>query len=356
MLSPHAFRELISGRRRGASATILRGLLRAAEVPCTAAVHWRNARYDCGRATSHRVEVPVICVGNITLGGTGKTPVVAWLANWLQERKVRVVLVSRGYKSSGTGRNDEALELARKLPGAAHVQNPDRVAAAREAIDRHGAELIVLDDGFQHRRLARELDIVLLDALDPFGFGHVFPRGTLREPLAGLARAHILGLTRADQISASERAELRRRLTSFAPDAAWCELVHRPTMLVSPSGVSRPVASLRGQAVVGFCGIGNPAGFERTLSDCGMRLLGLRCFPDHYRYRPEDLQQLALWSHRQGAAAVVCTEKDLVKLEPPMPEEFHLWALRIEAAFAAGREHLEAALQSLLPGTAQKAA
>ena len=221
------FRDLVSGRRRGLWAALLRGGLRAAEVPYTWAVRRRNRRYDTGAAAVHRVAVPVISVGNLTLGGTGKTPMVEWLARWLGDRQVPVGMVSRGYRGArckvsgvrggtrGTGReaggtpapqNDEALELAWSLPGVGHVQDPDRVAAARRAIDEFHCRLILLDDGFQHRRIARDLDIVLLDALEPLGFGHVFPRGTLREPLEGLARADVVVLSRADLVAPDRRA------------------------------------------------------------------------------------------------------------------------------------------------------
>ncbi len=185
MLDANHFREIVSGRRRGAGAAVSRGVLRLAEVPYTAAVRWRNRRYDGAHAAIARVGVPVLSVGNLTLGGTGKTPLVEWIARWFGERGVRVGIVSRGYGATNGQKNDEALELELSLPNVPHVQNPDRVAAARDAIERHGCQLILLDDGFQHRRLGRDLDIVLLDASAPFGFEHVFPRGMLREPLAG---------------------------------------------------------------------------------------------------------------------------------------------------------------------------
>src|SRR5262249_52600698 len=159
------------GRRRGPWAALARGGLRVLEVPYTAAVQWRNRRYDRGWAQIHRVEVPVVSVGNLTLGGTGKTPVVEWLARWFAERQVRLGLVSRGYGAKPGQLNDEALELAHKLPGVPHVQDPDRVSGARAVIDRFGCSLVLLDDAFQHRRIARDLDIVLVDALEPDGFG-----------------------------------------------------------------------------------------------------------------------------------------------------------------------------------------
>ncbi len=199
------FYELVSGRRRGVGATLARGALRLAETPYSLAMRWRNRQYDNGTREIERVGAPVVSVGNLTLGGTGKTPMVEWLCRWFRARGVRVTIVSRGYKAGDGATNDEALELEQKLPDVPHVQNPDRVAAARMAIEEFEAQAIVLDDAFQHRRIARDLDIVLLDALAPFGFEHVFPRGMLREPLSGLARAHAVILTRADMATPAER-------------------------------------------------------------------------------------------------------------------------------------------------------
>ncbi len=203
MLRPTEFRDLVSGRRKGLAATFTRGVLRVAEMPYALAVSARNRRYDRGAHLTHRAGVPVISVGNLTLGGTGKTPMVKWLAQRLQNSGVRVAIVSRGYGAANGAPNDEAMELAAALPNVPHIQSRDRVAAAARAIQGFHSQVLLLDDGFQHRRLARDLDIVLLDALEPFGFEHVFPRGTLREPLAGLRRADFVCLSRAARSSSS---------------------------------------------------------------------------------------------------------------------------------------------------------
>ena len=239
VFQPSQFRELVSGRQRSVWATLLRGGLRLAEVPYTWAVRRRNRRYDRNAALTHRVGVPVLSVGNLTLGGTGKTPLVQWIAQWFADRAIPVVVVSRGYGARAGSLNDEARELAAKLPGAPHVQNPDRVAAAQEAIRQFPCRAIILDDAFQHRRIGRDLDVVLLDALEPFGFGHVFPRGTLREPLEGLKRADLVVLSRADMIDAHERAEIRRQVEQIAPTAAWLETRHAPQTLLSAGGKPR---------------------------------------------------------------------------------------------------------------------
>lgn len=341
------FRDIVSGRRRGLGAAALRGMLAALEVPYSTAVRWRNRRYDRGRRVE-RIDVPVVSVGNLTLGGTGKTPMVEWLARWFRERGVQVALVSRGYGAQAGQANDEALELAQKLPGVPHLQDPDRVRAARQAITEHGAQLILLDDGFQHRRLARDLDLVLVDALEPFGFGHVFPRGTLREPLSGWSRAHAIALTRADMIAPTERAAIRREVERYAPQAAWLEVTHAPQCLRSYSGVEQPLASLASRRVAAFCGIGNPPGFAHALRLCGYEVAGLREFPDHHRYGPTDLASLAVWAAPLNVEAIVCTHKDLVKIPQESLGELPLFALSVGLEFLSGREELEALLQLVM--------
>ncbi|MGD9720344.1 MAG: tetraacyldisaccharide 4'-kinase [Pirellulales bacterium] len=348
MLGPSAFRELVSGRQRGIAATLARAVLGALEVPYTAVVSARNRRYDTGRAPTERVDVPVVSVGNITLGGTGKTPVVEWLARWFADRGVRVGLVSRGYGAAAGRPNDEALELARKLPGVPHVQDADRVRGARRAMAEHRCQLIILDDAFQHRRLARDLDIVLVDALEPFGFGHVFPRGTLREPLSGWHRAHVLMLTRAELLDVPSRAELRDEARRVAPTACWVEATHAPRALETPAGGTQPLASLAGQPLAAFCGIGNPAGFYHALAGCGYQVVAQREFADHFGYRDTDVQKLAHWADGLDVAAVVCTGKDLVKIADRWRSQSPLLALVSRLEIFTGQAELEAALAPLV--------
>ena len=228
MITASEFRDIVSGRRQGFGAALWRAGLGLAETPYSLGVRWRNHRYDVGKAGVVRVEVPVISVGNLTLGGTGKTPMVEWLARWFRSHDVRVAIVSRGYGAVDGGQNDEARELEEKLPDVPHLQDPNRAAAARVAIDELATQLIVLDDGFQHRRLGRDLDIVLIDAVEPFGYDRVFPRGMLREPLSGLRRADVIGLTRADVVNETRRREIRTRVQAIQPQATWVELAHQP--------------------------------------------------------------------------------------------------------------------------------
>ena len=348
MISPTAFRELASGRRRGLAAGILRTALRAASVPYGWAVRGRNRRYDRGAAEVVRAAVPVVSVGNLTVGGSGKTPMVQWIARHLHQQHLRVAILSRGYGAEQGGQNDEARELELALPGVPHLQNPDRPASATIAVEQLGAQLLLLDDGFQHRRLARDLDIVLLDASEPFGFDYLLPRGTLREPVSGLRRAHVVALSRADMLDAAARRAIRRRALAIAPHARWCEVEHRPAALVDCHGASESLGAAATERVAAFCGIGNPAGFRHTLATLGCEPAAWREFPDHHRYSRADVDRLAQWVDATGATLALCTRKDLVKLRVATLGRAALRAVSVELAFLDGRQELELALQPLV--------
>jgi len=349
LFSPSEFQDLVSRRKQGLRAAVLRAGLKLAEIPYSLGVRWRNFRFDRGIAEVRRVPVPVVSVGNLTLGGTGKTPMVEWVVRWFRRRGLRVAVVSRGYGAQAGARNDEALELEQKLIDVPHVQNPDRVAGARMAVEQFDSQLVVLDDAFQHRRIARDLDIVLLDGLEPFGFGHVFPRGTLREPPRGLRRAQIVALSRADLLSPARRNEIRRQAAFLAPQASWAELIHAPQALRNSSGKEESLGSLANSPVAAFCGVGNPAGFRHTLEMCGYRVIAFREFADHYRYARVDIDWLIAWAKGLEVAAVLCTHKDLVKLGVDQLGSRPLRALTIALEFLAGREAFEARLAGLLP-------
>ncbi|MEE8451647.1 MAG: tetraacyldisaccharide 4'-kinase [Thermoguttaceae bacterium] len=348
LLNPSTFREIVSGRRRGAAAALLRVGLRLVETPYTWAVRWRNRRYDTGAARTHRVAVPVVSVGNLTLGGTGKTPMVEWLARWFRDRDVRVTVISRGYGAEAGSLNDEALELEQRLPDVPHLQNPDRVAAALTAIEEFDCQLIVLDDAMQHRRIGRDLEIVLLDALEPFGFGHVFPRGTLREPIDGLGRADVVALSRADMLQPPQRQQIQSTAMQYAPEAIYLEVTHAPQSLVASTGKEEPLESLLDRPVAAFCGIGNPAGFRHTLETCGYRVAGFREFPDHHRYDRSDVESLSAWADESDIEAVLCTQKDLVKLRIDRLGRYPLRAVQVGLEILSGREALERKLQALV--------
>ena len=349
MINPAEFREVVSSRRQGLRAALLRILLRCLEAPYALLVALRNIGYDSGLFKSESVDTPVISVGNLTLGGTGKTPLVQWLARWFQDRSSRVALVSRGYKATPGSPNDEARELAEKLVRIPHIQDPNRVQAAREAICVHQAQVILLDDGFQHRKLDRDFDIVLIDALEPYGFDHIFPRGMLRESLKSLCRADAIGLSRSDAVTAHQRKTIRHRIQALAPHAAWFETVHQPYQLLRHQKPANNLTWLRNRSVAAFCGLGNPSGFHHTLTTCGCHIAAFRALPDHYAYTQPELQSLDTWlAHEPPIDAVVCTCKDLVKIGRSELAGIPLYALDIGMQFVYGQSDLEARLQPLL--------
>ncbi len=208
----------------------------------------------------------------------------------------------------------------------------------------------MLDDGFQHRRLRRDLDIVLLDALDPWGGGRVFPRGLLREPVAGLRRAQVVCLSRADLIEPDDRETIRLRTAQIAPQATWVSAAHSPLCLRSAGGEEIALEALAGRRLAAFCGIGNPPAFRQTLERLGYAVASLREFPDHYAYDRSDINSLAGWANAHRAEALVCTHKDLVKIGVQRLGATPLWAVRVGLTILAGEEALKDRLSAALGG------
>jgi len=342
------FKRLVAGTARGPGPAAARLALAAASVPYGLVVAARNAAYDAGLLAAAAAAVPVISVGNLTLGGTGKTPLVAWVARLLAARGVAPAIVSRGYGARPGETSDEAAELRIVLPGVPHVADRDRVAAVRAAAAA-GARTAVLDDGFQHRRLRRDLDIVAVDATDPFGCGHLFPRGLLREPLRGLARADAVVLTRATAVDAARRSDIRAALAAAAGDRmprAWMEAEHRPVALRSASGATHPLEMLQGGRIAAFAGIGNPGAFQATLEALGGDLVEFTSFPDHHRYDDADLRRLGDRAAAASADIVVTTLKDLVKARRDTLGRVPLVAVEIAMRTVSGGDQLTALVEA----------
>jgi tetraacyldisaccharide 4'-kinase len=343
------FLDVISGRRRGLTAGALRGALTLCAPLFGLAVAVRNRRYERGAARVHRAGVPVVSVGNITTGGTGKTPTVAWIVNQLRELGRRPGILSRGYRSLDGQENDEKRLLDQFCPGVPHWQGPDRVATAAHAVREQGCDVLVLDDGFQHRRLHRDLDLVLIDALNPWGYGRLLPRGLLREPPASLARAHMIVITRADQLPADGVATLRTEIARYT-SAEIVDSRFEPTGLVNAAGERLELAAARSRRIAAFCGIGNPAGFRATMQGAGVTIdeALFRVFPDHHHYTPHDCSAIAGVARGGDAELLVTTRKDLVKLRRAEIGGIPLWALEI-AFRPQPVEPLVRRLQSLCP-------
>jgi tetraacyldisaccharide 4'-kinase len=333
---------VVRGTAHDPATVLLRRALWLARLPYGVGVWWRNRRFDRGRDV-HRAGVPVLCVGNLTVGGTGKTPCVEYVAKLLRKHDQQVAILSRGYGAEA-GRNDEAMVLEENLPDVPHYQGGDRVDLARTAIEESEAEVLVLDDGFQHRRLARDLDIVLIDVTDPWGGGYLLPRGGLREPRSSLRRAGFAVLTRCDAGDAAQVESLQEEVQRIAPGVPVARTVHAPMDLVNGSD-QKPAESLRGQPLGAFCGIGNPDAYRRTLAGLGADVRAFRQFPDHHPYRREDVDDLNRWAGELPAGApIVTTQKDWVKLRVAELAGRPLWALRIGLQFTQGQDDFDRAV------------
>lgn len=343
------FLRLVSGEVRGLGAALQRLSLRAAGLPYELMVRIRNAAYRRGWLRTRRVSAAVVSIGNLTTGGTGKTPFVEYVAAFYRRLGRRVAILSRGYGGKG-GRNDEALVLEENLPEVPHLQGADRLALAQNAIEDLQSEILLLDDGFQHRRLARDLDLVLIDATTPWGYGYLLPRGLLREPPSSLSRAGLIVLTRCDQVAAEQRERLRQTIARIAPRVSVIESRHRPVDLRNSEGDSAPLHMLRDNPTAAFCGLGNPEAFRRTLMDLGTELCAFRAFPDHHIYTRGDIETLRRWAESlPGGANIVTTQKDLVKLRLPRLSDRSLWRLGVRLGIESGQDVLDGRLQSVLP-------
>jgi tetraacyldisaccharide 4'-kinase len=344
------FHALIGGQRKGPWAAIQRLGLWMLSVPYGVGVRLRNQAFDRGWRKVEAAPVPVISVGNLTTGGTGKTPCVEHIARFYRELGLRVAILSRGY-GARTGMNDEALLLEQNLPDVPHLQGADRVSLARTAVEELESEVLLLDDGFQHRRIRRDLDIVLIDATNPWGHGYLLPRGLLREPVRGLKRAGLVLLTRCDLATPDAIAAIRQRAKPFAPHVPVVESVHEPAAWQSASAQEMSIEALRGRRVAAFCGLGNPEGFRQTLERVGVAVVAWRVFPDHHAYSREDVDDLRRWAREQPAEVIlVTTQKDLVKIGLDRLGERELWALRIRLRIRADQSVFEETLRRVLPG------
>lgn len=291
----------------------------------------RAAFYRAGLLRKRRLQGAVISVGNLTVGGTGKTPMVLWIAERLFVEGKRAAILTRGYHggaqadAAGIPRADEVALLRERLSGRAQLGvGKDRYSAGK-MLERHGAEWFILDDGFQHLALERDADIVLMDATDPFGGGRVLPAGRLREPRAALARSDIIVITRTEHAPGLEMA-VRRFTTSpiFYAQVELSAVLRAPAM-----DVALPMDRTKAKFFA-FCGIGNPAAFFYDLRRWAFPVVGERRFEDHHRYSAQDVMTLERDAAAAGAEALVCTEKDVFNLRDALPTTLPVYACRVQ--------------------------
>jgi tetraacyldisaccharide 4'-kinase len=341
---------MLDESREDSVARAVRTGLDAASGAYRAAYAVTRGLYTAGWLRAERLSIPVISVGNITWGGTGKTPLVIELAKRVELLGKRPLVLSRGYGA------DEWREIAENLPGAVVGVGPNRARVARERLSRARFDVAILDDGFQHWPLRRDWDIVALNARSPFGNGRLVPRGELREEPAALRRAHTIVLTHADEIDASELDPLKRNLARLAPEADLAEAVHEPAYFFKPSsGTVRPVEAFRGMRAAAVSGIGCPDSFHSLLRLSGIDLVHGFAFPDHHRFSERDFNAVREVLRNENAREVIITEKDFFRCPDLWARSFDPWILRIRIRFRAGEMKLWETLEALTaPGPGEK--
>ena len=371
--------DVVLGRRADTGAVIYGALLEALSWLFDGVVQLRLWLYRNRILHDHPLGCLVVVVGNLTVGGTGKTPVVEMLARALRDRGRKVAILSRGYKSKAPpfwkkawyaithtdeppprvvsdGENvlldseaagDEPYMLALNLPGVVVLVDKNRVKAGAYAIKKFGCDTLVLDDGFQYLALKGRLNLLLVDKTNPFGNGHLLPRGILREPVKHLSRANYIFLTKSN---GRRDPELEALIAKYKPDADLIECAHRPKYLqrldsrVGQLAGRQPLEWLKGRRIFAFSGIATPESFEKFLRDLGALLVGRERFLDHYRYTAEDLDELYGAAERERAECLVTTEKDAVRIIDPAGSPLPVYYLRLEIEIIRGAADFDEAV------------
>lgn len=314
----------------------------------------RNRLYDSGIFSSKELPCPVVSIGNLTLGGTGKTPLVDLAASWFQSENKKVLILSRGYGGSYSGvakvdvdhKNaakefgDEPVLLAKRHPNVTVYVARQRARVAREIYDLEKPDVIILDDGFQHRGLKRRLDIVVVDPLAGEQDLKMFPVGRAREPSSSLQRASLVVLTKVNLAQSAQLEKLRGLVPAGVPVV---EVKYEISEFISRDGrVSKTAAELG--PVIAVSAIGNPEGFARTLRDAGVQVNSTLAFRDHHDFEQIDFDRMTAARDRCKASSIVVTEKDAVKLRAGYPP---IWTARLRLAIVKGEEKLNESLRSI---------
>lgn len=345
-LPEKVFKLILAETKHNTVLTIIRFLAGLVAWSYGKLVTIRNFLFDHEIIKVQKLDCRIISVGNLAIGGTGKTPMVLWLAQFLSEEGWRVAIVSRGYRSEHPGRllvvsdgqeilvegrysGDEPQLLARRLPGIPVLCSTKRAVAVEAAIKRFQTEVVILDDGFQHRFIARDLDLVMLDAEKPFGNGRLFPRGVMREQATALSRAQALVLSRFDDSSQTE--DNREILAKRWPDKPIFTATHNPARLFeAASGREQLPSSLENARMAAFAGIERPDDFFKTLIDLGADLVYSNALSDHHSLTRELLESLMQEAEGVEPEIWITTEKDWVRLPDSLPEDMNLWILAID--------------------------
>ena len=362
--------DVILERRAGKRAGLLRAILYVISLLYFRIVTIRLGLFRSHILRGHQLGCPVVSIGNLTVGGTGKTPVVEKLARDLSQRGRRIAILSRGYKSvrkkgplsqnssvrvvseggaillDSKNAGDEPFMLAKNLRGVAVVVDKDRVGCGRHAVEKLGCDLLILDDGLQYLKLHRRFDIVLIDREAPFGNEYLLPRGTLREPPDHLRRATHILITKCD---GSDLSDLHARIRLHNKTAPIIECRHRPVELQDlASGKTFPLSDLQGLRAASLSAIASPESFEQGLRRLGVNLELTQSFADHHRYSKREIDRFLKRCARRGISCVLTTEKDAVRMPRLFNQEIPIRYLRIEIEIVKGQEHWDRMLDQLI--------
>lgn len=372
------FLDLIHHRRTGRGADAMRVLLRQLSRVYSGIIGIWNFLYEKGIFRHHTLGCQVISIGNLTVGGTGKTPIVEIFARALQKEGRRVAILSRGYKKVEhgfwkkkldmiTGRarrrpprvvsdgksllldaarsGDEPYMLASNLPEVAVVVDKDRVKSGRYAIDKLKCDTLVLDDGFQYRALKHRVEIVLVDSTNPFSNGYILPRGLLREPIANIRRADFIFITKSRD---AEQTELKALLRQLNPHAEISVCSHHPLYLQNVyTGERLPLEWLREKRLATVAGIAMPDGFENEIRRQGGHLVYCKRFADHHRYTQQEIIDLINKARKYDVSAIITTEKDSVRLPQVQRVDVPLYFMRVEIKLLSGAEDFHACISRI---------
>jgi len=336
---------IMTDKEKGAFAAALKGILFIFSIFYGILIRLHNVLYLCGVLRSYKSSIPTVSVGNITLGGTGKTPFVIMLARRFAEKGAKTGVLIRGYGEDEWKLLNDRLSIY----GIKIIIGRDRVKKSMEA-EKEGMKAIILDDGFQHLRLKRDLDIVLINATDPLGNEKLFPRGILREPLSAMSRADILVITKSDGL-AGDADRLKEDIKTMTCCKNILTAVHRPINLIGLSdGKHLPVSYVSGKKVCLVSAICDPSYFKHTLKQIGAYPDLEFVFPDHHRYRSKEIKTIIKKCVSKGIKDIVVTEKDAVKLRHLMPNNasvVNFLVLRVDLRIIDGEEILNAEIDRL---------
>lgn len=312
----------MNGHDRSIFGAIARSVFVCLSLAYRMAISVRNFQFNMGLRRAQSLGRPVVSIGNLTTGGTGKTPMIVELAQRLLVLGIHPAVLLRGYKPDATVGSDEACLIRESLGSSVAVGCGRRRADVAQELLHASSEIgvFLLDDGFQHRQVDRNLDVVLIDATEPFGFGHLLPRGMLREPIRSVQRADAVIVTRADQASQVQLTQLDEQIERFFGRPPIAHVVYQWDSYTDSTGASHPLEILSQSRVVGVCGIGNPDAFARSLKDHTGEVVEVHCLPDHHRYDHSQLQRLLRGAKGLGVDGVVTTHKDMVKWRPLLKE------------------------------------